>query len=117
MKWWLLAIPHYLIVGLFTSGLIWWTTDLGGGSDAFREIGGGLIGLLALVAVVVLLFTGRYPRGLFDILMGLSRWVFRVGAYVSLMRDEYPPYRLDIGEREPMTTQDKGDATGRPRSE
>jgi hypothetical protein len=99
VKWWLLAIPHYLIVGLFTSGLIWWTTDLGDG-DRILEIGGGLIGLLVFIAALALLFTARYPRGLFDLIMGLNRWVFRVGAYAALMRDEYPPFRLDLGGRE-----------------
>jgi hypothetical protein len=100
VKWWLLAIPHYIIVGLFTSGLIWWTTNFGEG-DRILDIGGGLIGVLALVAVVILLFAGRYPKPLFDLLMGLNRWVFRVAAYVALMRDEYPPFRLDIGGNEP----------------
>jgi hypothetical protein len=99
VKWWLLAIPHYLIVGLFTSGLIWWTTDLGDG-DRILEAGGGLIGLLVFIAALALLFTARYPRGLFDLIMGLNRWVFRVGAYAALMRDEYPPFRLDMGGRE-----------------
>ncbi len=100
VKWWLLALPHYLIVGVLTSGLIWWTTDLGDG-DQILEIGGGLIGILVLVAGVILLFTGTYPRGLFDLLMGLNRWVLRVAAYAALMRDEYPPFRLDLGGREP----------------
>jgi hypothetical protein len=100
VKWWLLAIPHYLVVGLFTSGLIWWTTDIGAG-DRILELGGGLIGLLAIVAVIILLFTARYPKALFDLLMGLNRWVFRVVAYAALMRDEYPPFRLDTGGSEP----------------
>ena len=99
VKWWLLAIPHYLIVGLFTSGLIWWTTDFGDG-DRVLEAGGGLIGLLVLIAELALLFTARYPRGLFDLVMGLNRWVYRVMAYAGLMRDEYPPFRLDMGGRE-----------------
>jgi hypothetical protein len=101
VKWWLLAIPHYVIVGIFTSGLVWWTTSLGGGSRVL-EFGGGLIGLLTLIAVIMLLFTGRYPKGIFDLLMGLNRWTFRVAAYASLMRDEYPPFRLDLGGREPV---------------
>jgi hypothetical protein len=100
IKWWLLAIPHLLIVGLFTSGLVWWTTEIGSGNTA-AEAGTGLIGILVLVSVVILLFTGRYPRGLYDLVMGLNRWVLRVGAYVSLMRDEYPPFRLDTGGSEP----------------
>ena len=96
VKWWLLAIPHYLIVGLFTSGLVWWSTDFGDG-DQFLETGGGLIGLLVLIAVVVLAFSGTYPPRLFDLIMGLNRWVYRVIAYAALMRDEYPPFRLDLG--------------------
>lgn len=99
VKWWLLAIPQYLIVGLFTSGLIWYTTDLGNG-DQILELGGGLIGLLVIIAALALLFTGRYPQGIFDLVMGLNRWTFRVGAYAALMRDEYPPFRLDMGGSE-----------------
>jgi hypothetical protein len=98
VKWWLLAIPHYIVVGLFTTGLVWWTADFDG--DSVLELGGGLIGLLVLIAALALLFTARYPRGLFDLIMGLNRWVYRVGAYASLMRDEYPPFRLDVGGRE-----------------
>jgi hypothetical protein len=55
----------------------------------------GLIPVLALVAGVVLLVQGRYHRDLFTLLVGLNRWVYRVAAYVLLMRDEYPPFRLE----------------------
>jgi hypothetical protein len=96
VKWWLLAIPHYLIAGILTNGLIWWGTDIGEG-DRVLEFGGGLIGLLALFAAIALLFTRRYPKDLFGLIMGFNRWVFRVAAYASLMRDEYPPFRLDLG--------------------
>ncbi len=99
VKWWLLAIPHYLIVGVLTSGLVWWATDFDG--DAVLEVGGGLIGILVLIAAIVLGFTGRYPRGLFDLIMGFQRWSMRVGAYAALMTDEYPPFRLDMGGDEP----------------
>lgn len=100
VKWWLLAIPHYLIIGVFTTGLIWWTTELDGNTAA--QVGGGLIGLLVIVAGVALLFTGRYPQGLYDLILGLNRWVYRVTAYAGLMTDEYPPFRLDTGGSEPQ---------------
>jgi Domain of unknown function (DUF4389) len=104
VKWWLLAIPHYVIVGLFGGGwwLGWWRP-----TDA-RWVGNhpGLIGLLVLFAAVALLFTGRYPATIFAFVMGLNRWVYRVIAYATLMTDEYPPFRLDQGGAEPTTATD-----------
>ncbi|HET6623040.1 MAG TPA: DUF4389 domain-containing protein [Gaiellaceae bacterium] len=103
VKWWLLAIPHYLILGLL----------LGGGSAAGHAgdwhwgwghgwvFSTGLIGLLVLFAAVALLFTTRYPRGLFDLVLGFDRWVARVVAYAGLMTDAYPPFRLDQGGDDP----------------
>ncbi len=96
IKWWLLAIPHYIIVGLLMGGA--WLTIRG---DDWQVAGFGLIGILTLVAGVILAFTGSYPRGLFDLLLGLNRWVIRVAAYAGLMTDAYPPFRLDTGESEP----------------
>ena len=99
VKWWLLAIPHYLVLALFVGGG-WYAAS---GDHAARGWSGGLIGLLVLVAAVVLLFTGSYPRSIFDLVLGLNRWALRVAAYVSLMTDVYPPFRLDMGGSDPGT--------------
>jgi hypothetical protein len=70
---WLLAIPHYIV--LFFLGI-----------GAFFAI---------VVAWFAILFTGRYPRGLFDFVTGFLRWSIRVTAYAfALTTDEYPPFRL-----------------------
>jgi Domain of unknown function (DUF4389) len=104
VKWWLLAIPQYIIIGVFTSGMPWWDWRfglyfrVGGGGGGF-----GLIGLLAVIAAVVLLVTGRYPERLFDFVLGLNRWVLRVAGYAGLMTDRYPPSRLDMGGPDPGT--------------
>ena len=66
-----------------------------------RSGGGGLISLLAVIAGVILLVRGRYPLDLFSLVMGLNRWCYRVLAYAMLMRDEYPPFRLDAGGTDP----------------
>ena len=99
VKWWLLAIPHYLIVAIFTGGA--WSAWGDGGDGWLYASGGGLIGLLVLFAGLALLFTSRYPRPLYDFVLGLNRWVFRVVAYAGLMTDTYPPFRLDSGSTEP----------------
>jgi hypothetical protein len=64
-------------------------------------VAGGVLGLLTRAAMVVLAATGRYPASLFDVIMGLNRWVYRMLAYVLLMTDEYPPFRLDSGGADP----------------
>jgi len=70
---WLLAIPHYIILAVLY--------------------------LFAVVAVIiawfVILFTGHYPRGLFDFVVGVARWGLRVQAYALLLvTDRYPPFSL-----------------------
>jgi len=74
---WLLAIPQVLLC---------WSME-------------PLLQVLCLIAVLALLFTGTIPQTTFDLLMGMVRWRYRVAAYVSLMRDEYPPFRMDLGGR------------------
>ncbi len=103
VKWWLLAIPHYVIVGIIGSGF--WLGVLRFDGDRWSPAGwgtwgGGLLGILVLIAGVRLLFTGRYPREMFGLVMGFNRWVFRVAAYALLMTDVYPPFRLDQGADE-----------------
>lgn len=104
VKWWLLAIPHYIVLGIFGTGL-WWSGGWAGSGDwdvwSWGAWGGGLLGVLVLFAAVALLFTGRYPRDIFRLVMGVNRWTYRVLAYAALMRDEYPPFRLDAEEAAP----------------
>jgi hypothetical protein len=70
---WFLAIPHYIVL-------------------AFLWIGGVVAVIFAWFAI---LFTGRYPRGLFDFIEGLLRWGNRVTAYAFILTtDRYPPFRL-----------------------
>jgi hypothetical protein len=101
VKWWLLAIPHYLIIAVF-SGTAPSSGSSGENNDDAVQMRGGLLPLLVLFAGVALLFTGRYPRGIFDFIVGLHRWIFRVITYIALMHDEYPPFRVDLGGDEPL---------------
>jgi uncharacterized protein DUF4389 len=95
VKWWLLAIPHYLVIAAFVGGA-------SAGTDSHRMwSAGGLVALLVLFAGVALLFKNRYPKPLYDFVLGMNRWVFRVIAYAFLMTDAYPPFRLDMGGHEP----------------
>ena len=96
VKSWLLALPHLLIVGVLT-GSIWASSNEGGTN------GMSLLGLLLFITAVILLFTGVYRLGLFNLIMGINRWVYRTITYVALMRDDYPPFRLDQGPLDPPT--------------
>lgn len=104
VKWWLLAIPHYLIIAALTGSAVGAGNGDWNGAFAFP-----LVGILVLVAVIALLFTARYPQGLFDFVVGINRWMIRVQAYASLMRDEYPPFRLDQGAREENAKRPEGE--------
>jgi hypothetical protein len=83
--WWLLGIPQFCIAGLIASG-----------GSSF-----GLLDILVLVAGALLLFKDDYPSDLFDLVLGLNRWVLRVVAYAAFMTREYPPFRIDVGPHEP----------------
>ena len=96
IKWWLLAIPHYLVLAFIAGGAVYGLR----GANEEPLIGVSLIGILVLVAGIVLLFTGRYPRPVFDLILGLNRWALRVAGYVALMTDRYPPFSLEQGGHE-----------------
>jgi len=73
---WLLAIPHLMIL------------------DALMAVAQ----VITFIAWFAILFTGRYPKGLFDFVVGINRWQNNVDAYVLLLRDEYPPFSLSAGQ-------------------
>jgi hypothetical protein len=90
---WLLAVPQYILVGaLVGSGVMSWP-------QACRMAVPlpSLIGASVLIAAIALLFTTRYPPGLFDLALGIDRWGYRLLVYLALMSDRYPPFRLDQG--------------------
>ena len=70
---WILIIPHWIITAIL----------------------GEIAGILVLFALIIVLFTGRYPEGLFDIIMGMNRWIYRAQAYGWLLVDDYPPFSFD----------------------
>jgi hypothetical protein len=79
VKWWLLAIPQYIVVSVFQGN---WGSS------------GGLASTLAIFAAVAVLFTSKYPKDLFDFVLNMNRWSYRVIVYAFLMTDRYPPFRL-----------------------
>lgn len=101
VKWWLLAIPHYLVIAFFAGGGVYLANEVTTSDQSYWNWGSGLIGLLVLFAAVVLLFTGRYPQSIYDLVLGMNRWILRVAAYAGLMTDQYPPFRLDQGGDDP----------------
>ena len=89
------AIPILVILALVS----------GPGGDARATHGAiGAGGILFAATALMIVFRQKYPRWWFDWNLALTRLATRVIAYVALMRDEYPPFRLDTGGSEPGTT-------------
>lgn len=105
VKSWLLALPHLIIVGLFLGVFMLYPWDASAvwQGDTHPVGGYSVLNLLVVIAGVLLLITGRYPLPLFDFLLGLNRWMYRVFAYVAFMTDQYPPFRLDTDGEEPSS--------------
>ncbi|MDJ0337668.1 DUF4389 domain-containing protein [Cryobacterium sp. PH31-O1] len=102
VKSWLLAIPHLVLLTVLVGGASTWAYPWrGDGGIGGTADGVSLLSVLVVIAGVILLFTGRYQRPLFNVIMGVNRWVFRVITYTALLRDDYPPFRLDQGPTEP----------------
>jgi hypothetical protein len=86
--------------GLFLLGSLLYRSRL------VPRVGGySVLNLLVVVAGFFLLITRQYPRALFDALMGINRWLYRVLTYLAFMHDAYPPFRLDQGQHEPHQLQ------------
>jgi hypothetical protein len=101
---WLLLLPHWIFLAIVVGTSTSWVRASEATQNATEYQWPGVLGLLVVVAAVILLFTGSYPRPLFDLVIGLNRWTYRVIAYGALMTDVYPPFRLDQGGRVPATT-------------
>jgi hypothetical protein len=100
---WLLAVPQLVIIALIAADIMLYPIPALNQLAGDMQLAGGysVQNLLVVIAGFFLLVTGTYPRSLFDFLMGINRWMYRVLVYVALMTDEYPPFRLDAGATEP----------------
>jgi hypothetical protein len=91
----ILAIPHLLLVGGPIAGVVSWSWG-SAGSRYDGGIAGGALGAVAAVLTIIawfaILFTGQYPKGLWDLAVYYLRWRVRAVAYTALLRDEYPPF-------------------------
>lgn len=103
---WMLALPHVAIVIFVMADILTFVSSSTGSTTGAFSI----VNVLAVVAGAFLLMTGRYPQPLFDLLIGINRWIYRVVAYVAFMSDVYPPFRLDTGANEPRTAAAERDA-------
>lgn len=99
VKWWLLAIPHYIILAVLFGFTRPHNNETGQVTTDFNWP--GLVPILVLIALIMVLVSGTYPQQVYRVAMGFNRWQLRVAAYSLLMTDEYPPFRLDQGPYEP----------------
>ena len=103
---WVLALPHVALVIFVLANILTFVPSSTGSSGGVFSI----VNVLAVIAGAFLLMTGRYPQPLFDLLIGINRWIYRVVAYVAFMSDVYPPFRLDTGANEPLVAAAKREA-------
>ncbi len=82
----ILAIPHVLLVG---------SPGVSIGANSGTGVFGGVAWVVAFIAWFAILFTGKFPRGLWDLSHMYMRWRARAIAYMALLRDEYPPFGDD----------------------
>lgn len=91
-----LAIPHLVLVGGPMAAAFSWRWNYGNGGNLEAGGGGGVLGVVAMVAAIIawfaILFTGLYPVGLWKLAAFYLRWRVRAVAYTALLRDEYPPF-------------------------
>jgi hypothetical protein len=92
----LLAIPHLLLVGGPMALILSWTAGTENIQSYDWSAGGGALGAVAAVAAIIawfaIVFTGRHPQGLWALAAFYLRWRVRAVAYVTMLRDEYPPF-------------------------
>jgi hypothetical protein len=90
---WLLAVPHFMVLAVLFGGTCGgkWVEESYQATNAGYP---GLLFFLVLFIAFVLLFTGKVNRDLHTLAVGVNRWGIRVAAYVALLTDEYPPFRL-----------------------
>jgi uncharacterized protein DUF4389 len=91
-----LAIPHLLLVGGPAAGAASWVWAGPARNQSEGSVTGGVFGAVAAIAAFIawfaILFTGRYPEGLWNLVTFYMRWRVRAIAYTALLRDEYPPF-------------------------
>jgi Domain of unknown function (DUF4389) len=113
---WILAIPHVLLVGGPVALMTGWAWTWDNGNNWNWGTAGGVLGavagVIAVIAWFAILFTGRYPTGLYNLAAFYLRWRVRAVSYIALLRDEYPPfgdgpYPVQLELRAPAEPRDK----------